>query len=101
MASLRRTMAAGYTLAESHTIDEVQAQGEALLRPVDTLLRQYPEYRITHPRVEQLCRNGNAFAVKTPLESGTYRVYGMEGDFLCLSRLENGQMTSIKNFFGA
>ena len=101
MASLRRTMAAGYTLAESHTIDEVQAQGEALLRPVDTLFRQYPEYRITHPRVEQLCRNGNAFTVKTPLESGTYRVYGMEGDFLCLSRLENGQMTSIKNFFGA
>ncbi len=101
MASLRRTMAAGYTLTESHTIDEVQAQGEALLRPVDTLFRQYPEYRITHPRVEQLCRNGNAFTVKAPLENGTYRVYGMEGDFLCLSRLENGQMTSIKNFFGA
>ena len=101
MASLRRTMAAGYTLAESHTIDEVQAQGEALLRPVDTLFRQYPEYRITHPRVEQLCRNGNTFTVKAPLENGTYRVYGMEGDFLCLSRLENGQMTSIKNFFGA
>lgn len=101
MASLRRTMAAGYTLAESHTIDEVQAQGEALLRPVDTLFRQYPEYRITHPRVEQLCRNGSAFTVKAPLENGTYRVYGMEGDFLCLSRLENGQMTSIKNFFGA
>ena len=101
MASLRRTMAAGYTLDESHTIDEVQGQGEALLRPVDTLFRQYPEYRITHPRVEQLCRNGSAFTVKTPLESGTYRVYGMEGDFLCLSRLENGQMTSIKNFFGA
>ena len=101
MASLRRTMAAGYTLAESHTIDEVQSQGEALLRPVDTLFRQYPEYRIAHPRVEQLCRNGNAFTVKTPLENGIYRVYGMEGDFLCLSRLENGQMTSIKNFFGA
>ena len=101
MASLRRTMAAGYTLAESHTIDEVQSQGEALLRPVDTLFRQYPEYRIAHPRVEQLCRNGNAFTVKAPLESGIYRVYGMEGDFLCLSRLENGQMTSIKNFFGA
>ena len=101
MATLRRTMAAGYTLAESHTIDEVQSQGEALLRPVDTLFRQYPEYRITYPRVEQLCRNGNAFTVKAPLESGTYRVYGLEGDFLCLSQLENGQMTSIKNFFGA
>ena len=51
--------------------------------------------------MEQLCRNGNAFTVKTPLDGGIYRVYGTEGDFLCLSRLENGQMTSIKNFFGA
>ena len=101
MAALRRTMAAGYTLAESCTLEEVQARGESLLRPVDTLFRQHPEYRITHPRVEQLCRNGNAFTVRTPLADGLYRVYGMEGDFLCLSRLENGQMTSVKNFFGA
>ena len=101
MASLRRTMAAGYTLEESHTLEQVQSQGEALLRPVDTLFRQHPAYHITHPRVEQLCRNGNAFTVKTPLDGGIYRVYGTEGDFLCLSRLENGQMTSIKNFFGA
>ena len=101
MASLRRTMAAGYTLDESHTLEQVQAQGEALLRPVDTLFRQHPAYHITHPRVEQLCRNGNAFTVKTPPDGGIYRVYGTEGDFLCLSRLENGQMTSIKNFFGA
>ena len=77
------------------------ARLNTLLRPVDTLFRQYPEYRIAHPRVEQLCRNGNAFTVKTPLDGGIYRVYGTEGDFLCLSRLENGQMTSIKNFFGA
>ena len=101
MAALRRTMAAGYTLAESCTLEDVQARGESLLRPVDTLFRQHPEYRITHLRVEQLCRNGNAFTVKTPLAEGLYRVYGMEGDFLCLSRLENGQMTSVKNFFGA
>ena len=101
MAALRRTMAAGYTLAESCTLEDVQARGESLLRPVDTLFRQHPEYRITHPRVEQLCRNGNAFTVRTPLADGLYRVYGMEGDFLCLSRLENGQMTSVKNFFGA
>ena len=101
MAALRRTRAAGYTLAESHTLEEAQAQGETLLRPVDTLFRQYDAYHIQHPRVEQLCRNGNAFTVKDPPADGLYRVYGMEGDFLCLSRLENGRMTSIKNFFGA
>ena len=101
MAALRRTMAAGYTLAESRTLEEVQQHGEALLQPVDTLFRQHEAYRISHPRVEQLCRNGNPFTVKEPLPDGLYRVYGMDGDFLCLSRLENGQMTSVKNFFGA
>ena len=51
MATLRRTMAAGYTLEEAVTIDEVQARGEAVLRQVDTLFRQYGEYHISHPRV--------------------------------------------------
>ena len=101
MSSLRRTMAAGFTLAESHTLEEVQEQGAALLRPTDSLFRQYPAYPITHPRVEALCRNGNPFRVKEALAEGIYRVYGPDGAFLCLSRLENGVMTSIKNFFGA
>ena len=101
MSSLRRTMAAGYTLADAVTLDDVQQQGEALLREVDSLFSQHGEYRITHPRVESLCRNGNAFTVHQPLADGIYRVYGMDGTFLCLSRLENGTMTSLKNFFGA
>ena len=46
MSSLRRTMAAGFTLADSHTIEEVQELGEALLAPADSLFRQYPAYVI-------------------------------------------------------
>ena len=101
MSSLRRTMAAGYTLAEAVTLDEVQEKGESLLREVDTLFMDHPAYQIRHQRVEHLCRNGNAFVVHDPLPDGTYRVYGMDGTFLCLSRLESGTMTAIKNFFGA
>ena len=101
MSSLRRSMAAGYTLAESVTLDDVQAQGEALLREVDTLFAHHTAYRISHPKVEALCRNGNAFFIHEQLPDGLYRVYGMDGTFLCLSRLENGTMTSVKNFFGA
>ena len=101
MSSLRRTMAAGYTLEESVTLDDVQAQGEALLRPVDSLFADSPAYHIRHAKVEALCRNGNAFTVHDQLPEGTYRVYGMDGTFLCLSRLEGGIMTSVKNFFGA
>ena len=75
--------------------------GEALLAPLDSLFRQHPAYRIRHPRVDALCRNGNPFTVRQPLPEGLYRVYGLEGEFLCLSRLEGGVMTSLKNFFGA
>ena len=101
MSSLRRTMAAGYTLDQAVTLDQAQEQGEALLMPVDTLFADSPAYHIRHARVEALCRNGNAFIVHDDLPEGTYRVYGMDGTFLCLSRLEGGTMTSVKNFFGA
>ena len=101
MSSLRRTMAAGFTLDDAVTLDDVQAQGESLLRDVDSLFADSPAYHIRHARVESLCRNGNAFTVRDALPNGTYRVYGMDGTFLCLSRLEAGTMTSLKNFFGA
>ena len=42
MFSLRRTMAAGYTLAEAVSLEDVQAQGEALLRPVESMFASYP-----------------------------------------------------------
>ena len=101
MSSLRRTAAAGFTLDDAVTLDRVQQEGEALLAPLDSLFRQHPAYRIRHPRVDALCRNGNPFTVRQPLPEGLYRVYGLEGGFLCLSRLEGGVMTSLKNFFGA
>ena len=101
MSSLRRTMAAGFTLDDAVTLDRVQQEGEALLAPLDSLFRQHPAYRIRHPRVDALCRNGNPFTVRQELPEGVYRVYGQSGEFLCLSRLEGGVMTSLKNFFGA
>ena len=100
MSSLRRTMAAGFTLDDCRTIEDVQAQGEALLSPVDSLFRQYPAYRIVSEREEHRCRCGNPLAAEN-LQPGLYRVYGGDGAFLCLSRWENGVLTSEKNFFGA
>ena len=101
MSSLRRTMAAGYTLADACTLEQVQQQGESLLQGVDTLFRNCSAYHIPHARAEALCRNGNPFPIKENLPEGDYRIYGTDGTFLCLSHLSNGTMTSIKNFFGA
>ena len=100
MSGLRRTMAAGFTLADAVTLEQVGEQGAALLRPVDGLFAAYPACHITNPGQERLCRNGNPLPAPG-LTPGQYRVYGREGEFLCLSRWEKGQLRSIKNFFGS
>lgn len=100
MSALRRTMAAGFTLAESHTIEDVQAQGESLLAPTDSLFRQYPAYHIAGERDQRRCLCGNPLPAPE-LTEGLYRVYGPDGAFLCLSRCRSGVLTAEKNFFGA
>ncbi len=100
MYSLRRTMAAGYPLTEAVTLEDVQAQGEALLRPVESMFTAYPVHTLSSPGKEARVRNGNPIT-EPELPDGTYRVHGRNGDFLCLSRAEGGTLTSIKNFFGA
>ncbi len=101
MFSLRRTMATGFTLDESVTLERMQEGGEALLRPTDSLFRDRPDYRLKTEKQEERCRNGNPFFIQENLPEGEYRIYGREGAFLCLSRLQGDTMTSLKNFFGA
>lgn len=96
--SLRRTMAAGFTLAQAVTMEEVQAQGEALLRPLDALFAQYPALTVRSPGQEKRVRCGNPITLPGTAD-GTYRVYGREGEFLCLSQARDGALTAVKNFF--
>jgi len=99
MSALTRTAAAGFTLGDAVTIEDVQREGAALLRPTDSLFRQYPAYRIAAPADERRCRCGGP--IGAAVADGIYRVYGWDGTFLALSRAEDGVLTSIKNFFGA
>lgn len=100
MASLRRTMAAGFTLDQSVTLEQVQSEKESLLLPLDRFFVAYPPYRIASQKAQMRCRNGNPLA-DGEVADGIYRVYGLNGEFLCLSEARNGVLTSIKNFFGA
>lgn len=99
MSALERTMAAGFTLSEAVTLEQVQAQKETLLRPTDSLFRSYGAYHIADAETERRCRCGNP--IRSDVENGIYRVYGMDGSFLALSRAEAGVLTAIRNFFGA
>lgn len=101
MASLRRVEAAGYTLSDCVTLEQVaeaaeQGTAEALLRPIDTLFSEHPALTI-YGRKEQLCRNGNPFRLAG--EDGLFRVYGEQGDFLMLGQRKDGEMRTIKSFF--
>ena len=98
--SLRRTKAAGFTLDQAVSIEDVQEKGESLLLPTDRYFDEYPALTQTDPRQDKMCRCGNPLHLQG-VKNGTYRVYGANGDFLCLSRSENGTLTSLKNFFGA
>ena len=98
METLRRVQAGEYTIAEAVPLAELlEAENpEQFLRPVDSMFRNYPAITLT-AKQETRCRNGNSFSVA--LSDGTYRVYGQNGDFLALSRVSAGVMSTIKSFF--
>ena len=79
------------------TLEDVQREGEALLRPTDSLFRDHPAYTIPSEEQERRCLCGNPLRTKLP--DGLYRVYGRDGTFLSLSEAKDGLLTSKRNFF--
>ena len=98
MESLRRVSAGEYTIAEAVPLQELleAEDAEKYLRPVDSMFCNHPQITLS-AKQEARCRNGNSFSIG--LADGTYRVYGQNGDFLALSRVESGVMSTIKSFF--
>ena len=98
MAQLRRVQAGEYTIEESVPLQVLlEAENpETYLRQVDTMFRGYPEV-ILSPKQEKCCRNGAAFSIQ--LDDGTYRCYSKDGEFLSLSKVEDGTLSTIKSFF--
>ena len=98
MAALRRVTAGEYTIEESVPLmDLLETESpEKYLRPVDTMFRNYEAVVLTEKQ-ELRCRNGNSFS--TSLPEGTYRAYSRNGEFLALSAVSGGTMSTIKSFW--
>ena len=98
MAELRRVTAGAYTIEEAVPLQELldTTEPEKYLRAVDTMFTQYPAFTVSLKQ-EQRVRNGNSFS--TTLEPGTYRTYAQSGEFLALSKVEDGTLSTIKSFF--
>ena len=99
MSSLRRTMAAGFSLSDSLPLEAVLTSSEpaSLLSPVDTLFAGRPSL-LLRPQEERKVRNGMTL-VWPDLPDGEYRVYGKNREFLALSRARGGKLTTVKSFF--
>ena len=98
MAALRRVAAGAYTAEKAVALETLleTENPEQYLLPVDSMFAQHPSVTLTENQ-EKRCRNGNSFSIQ--LTDGTYRVYGKNGEFLALSQVDNGVMSTIKSFF--
>ena len=98
MAALRRVTAGEYTAENAVPLQTLitSADPGAYLLPVDSMFANYPPVTLTEKQ-EKCCRNGVSFTVN--LAEGTYRVYGKNGEFLALSHMVEGKLTTIKSFW--
>lgn len=95
MSALQRSEACGFTLDEAVSMQALQEQGAALLRPLDTLFPEAQKINLTQNQAK-CARNGGAFS--TPLSDGDYRAY-FQGEFLMLGNVKNGIMSTVKSFY--
>ena len=98
MESLRRVTAGEYTIENAVPLQTLieSSDPSGCLLPVDSMFRQYPAVTLTEKQ-EKCCRNGVAFTTNLP--EGTYRVYAASGEFLALSHMVEGKLTTIKSFW--
>ena len=98
MAQLRRVQAGEYTVEEAVPLQVLleAEHPEEYLRHVDTMFRNYSALTLS-PKQETRVRNGNSFSLD--LAPGTYRTYSQTGEFLALSKIEDGVLSTIKSFF--
>ena len=96
MSALRRTQAAGFSLDQAVTLEDLQEKGAALLLPVDSYFADRPALTVG-PEQEAKLRNGAPFPCAAPAE--TYRVYSEKQEFLMLGQVKNGLMTTVKSFY--
>ena len=101
LSALRRTRVGDYTLEGAVTLEQMQAASDpaALLTPVDTCFAGRPMLVLKSAQAEKKIRNGAVLTLPTPPGDGEYRVYGVDGAFLTLSRVEGVRLTTIKSFF--
>ena len=104
MTALRRTEAAGYTLADCVPLESAKAlaaegQLTARLLPVDSAFSGYPAVTVSPAQATRF-HNGGTLALERlhPAPTGIARVYAPDGVFLGLGTPKDGQLSIVQLF---
>lgn len=101
MTALRRTQAAGFSLSDCVTEEQLKNGGAeeiaSRLLPTDHPLRDYPSVTVTAAQATRFS-NGGALALDrlNKVITDTARVYAPQGEFLGLGRPENGELRVLR-----
>ena len=107
MTSLVRTSSGGFTLADCHTLEEIQQARdedrlEGLILPIERVFEKLPKLRLGEAQTK-MYRNGVKLDISRlrDIRSGveSYGVYGFDGGFIgtAFADFESGELRIGKN----
>lgn len=100
VVALRRTLAAGFTLANVHPVPDLEAMRErgesldGLLVAPDAALSMFPEHRLSGPSLVSIL-NGQPVRIPGRAYDGFVRIYGNEGFVGLAEALPEGEETTL------
>jgi len=102
LSSLRRTRAGAYGIESAYTLDSVISANTEnnlrdLLLPIDSIFPEMPSISLNEANTRKV---KNGVRIKIPGdESGKYKVYAPDGEFLLLGEVLSGELRAIKSFY--
>lgn len=102
MSKLERTKSGRFDIKDAYTLSQIEEMLEkgdmGFLVPVDVVFEEYERLTITEKKAKKMC-NGTQISVQGLVEGKTYRVYDEKGNFLTISKAENGLLKILKTFY--
>lgn len=100
MTNLRRTATGRFSIEDAYTLDELDEIRDlsVTLKPTDTMFYDLPAITLNEKQEKSII-NGVRMTWRTGVEGETYRVYGADGRFLCISKLVDMRLVLVKSFW--
>ena len=103
MTALRRIKTGCFTIDDAYTVEEIEdmAQSGELksrLKSVDELFMEYSSITLNEKQTKSI-KNGVRMSWRGKAEGEMLRLYDNNGEFLCISQIEDGRLKLVKSFW--